>query len=320
MSSTGYYEPQGALKRKSEPPDPQDPAEPIPKKPKRLGRPPNPVEPSMADVLYRSEAIAANPAYNVDDDGNELPPLPAAPSAPAGSALESDGITVNPNETYFLRKEGRSDLEFRFLNFGNPRDQELLSDVKGLVIRQLPNMPSDYVIKIVYNMEFHETLAAISKVTGQLLGIIVYRKFRPQHFIEIVFCAVLSTAQFGGIGKSLMTRLKDKLLMEQYYHLITCADVEATGYFEKMGFSKEITLSPDIWKPRIKDYVSTVLMHCEIVPRFPVYKSGTTVIKAQYMAATEIMENHKIEHRCSKIALFRNGSRVPIDQLPDICK
>ena len=288
----------------------------IPKKSKRSGRPPSQVEPTMNDVFCRTEQIAEDPEYNVDDDGNELtsPPPSMAP------VLEGDGITVNPNANYQLRRGGRADLEFRFLNFRNREDQELLTDVKGLVIKQLPNMPPDYVIKIVYNIEFHETIAAVSKVTGQLLGIICYRKFREQHFIEIVFCAVLSTAQFGGIGKSLMTRLKDKMLMEQYYHFITCADVEATGYFEKMGFSKDITLDPSIWKPRIKDYVSTVLMHCEIVPRFPVYKNGTTLLKAQYRKTTDIMEAQGMTQNRTRVSLFQNGSRVPIDQITGICK
>lgn len=50
-------------------------------------------------------------------------------------------------------------------------------------------------------------------------------------------------------------------------HFLTYADNYAVGYFEKQGFSKEITLDRAIWAGYIKDYEGANLMQCTMLDK-----------------------------------------------------
>lgn len=48
-------------------------------------------------------------------------------------------------------------------------------------------------------------------------------------------------------------------------HFLTYADNYAVGYFEKQGFSKDITLDRSLWAGYIKDYEGGTIMQCKLL-------------------------------------------------------
>jgi histone acetyltransferase len=52
-------------------------------------------------------------------------------------------------------------------------------------------------------------------------------------------------------------------------HFLTYADNNAVGYFQKQGFTREITLPRERWCGYIKDYDGGTLMECVIHPKVP---------------------------------------------------
>ena len=112
------------------------------------------------------------------------------------------------------------------------------------------------------------------------MGGITYRLFARQQLAEIAFCAVSAVEQVKGYGTRLMDKLKVYVTQEEgCTHLITFADNNAVGYFQKQarvrcraraasreallrlaadvahaaqGFSKEILLEREKWAGYIK--------------------------------------------------------------------
>lgn len=50
-------------------------------------------------------------------------------------------------------------------------------------------------------------------------------------------------------------------------HFLTYADNYAVGYFQKQGFSKQITLPRAVWAGYIKDYEGGTIMQCRMLPK-----------------------------------------------------
>jgi len=143
---------------------------------------------------------------------------------------------------------------------------KLLSNTKFLFQKQLHKMPGEYIARLVYDENHHGMI--ILKNPYDVQAGILYRIFREQGFVEIVFCAVHSNVQVRGYGGRLMNKLKDHIYKtEGIRYYMTYADNYAVGYFRKQGFTKEITLSESIWKGYIKDYEGGTMMQCITVPR-----------------------------------------------------
>jgi histone acetyltransferase len=123
--------------------------------------------------------------------------------------------------------------------------------------------------------------ADASSQSGVIVGGITYRLFGRQQLAEIAFCAVSAVEQVKGYGTRLMDKLKGYVTKEEgCTHLITFADNNAVGYFQKQarllwhaaccyaqgsvfcvclltscaaqGFSKEILLEREKWAGYIK--------------------------------------------------------------------
>ncbi|PYH63247.1 histone acetyltransferase, variant [Aspergillus vadensis CBS 113365] len=123
-------------------------------------------------------------------------------------------------------------------------------------------MPKDYITRLVFDRT-HLSLAIIKQQqphhegsqNPEVLGGITFREFRTRQFAEIVFCAVTSHQQVKGYGAHLMAHLKDYVRATgPVMHFLTYADNYATGYFQKQGFTKQITLPKATWMGYIKDY------------------------------------------------------------------
>lgn len=139
-----------------------------------------------------------------------------------------------------------------------------LCDGMHLFSRQLPNMGTPYISRLVYDVQAFSVFLLHG---GRVSGGICSRLFSKEEFIEIVFCAVDSTYQTRGYGRLVMNYLKLYLQNIEIYDLLTCADNEAVTYFRKQGFNKhEILINPSRWVGCIKDYDGITLVHCKIRP------------------------------------------------------
>ena len=80
-----------------------------------------------------------------------------------------------------------------------------LIDLKNIYGKQLPNMPKEYIVRLVFDPN-HKSLVALKE--GTVVGGITYRVFARQQLSEVAFCAVNGSEQVKGYGTRLMNKLK----------------------------------------------------------------------------------------------------------------
>ncbi|KAH8648794.1 histone acetyltransferase GCN5-like protein [Tricladium varicosporioides] len=212
-------------------------------------------------------------------------------------------------------EERNGEIEFRVVNNSGSRESWIvLTGLKNLFQKQLPKMPKDYIARLVYDRT-HLSLAIVKKPL-EVIGGITFREFRDRKFAEIVFCAVSSDQQVKGYGAHLMAHLKDYVkATSPVMHFLTYADNYATGYFQKQGFTKEITLDKSIWMGYIKDYEGGTIMQCSMLPRIRYLEAGRMLLKQKETVLAKICavsKNHII-HQPPK--QWTNGIVTPIDPL-----
>jgi histone acetyltransferase len=172
-------------------------------------------------------------------------------------------------------------------NDGTRESGIILTGLKCLFQKQLPKMPKDYIARLVYDRT-HLSIAIV-KMPLEVIGGISFREFRERKFGEIVFCAVSSDQQVKGYGAHLMAHLKDYVrATSPVMHFLTYADNYATGYFQKQGFTKDITLEKSIWMGYIKDYEGGTLMQCSMVPRIRYLEVGRLLLKQKETVLAKI--------------------------------
>ncbi|GAB1216758.1 histone acetyltransferase [Aspergillus terreus] len=212
-------------------------------------------------------------------------------------------------------EERNGEIEYRVVNNDASRESTIiLTGLKCLFQKQLPKMPKDYIARLVYDRA-HLSLAIV-KMPREVIGGITFREFRDRRFAEIVFCAVSSHQQVKGYGAHLMAHLKDYVrATSPVMHFLTYADNYATGYFQKQGFTKEITLNKSIWMGYIKDYEGGTLMQCSVLPRIRYLELGRMLLKQKETVRAKmriLSKNHIIHPPPQQWAL---GIIVPIDPL-----
>lgn len=187
-----------------------------------------------------------------------------------------------------VSEERNGEIEFRVVNNDGAREScIILSGLKCLFQKQLPKMPKDYIARLVYDRT-HLSIAIVRKPL-EVIGGITYRAFRDRKFAEIVFCAVASDQQVKGYGAHLMAHLKDYVkATSPVMHFLTYADNYATGYFQKQGFTKEITLDNSIWMGYIKDYEGGTIMQCSMLPRIRHLEVGRMLLKQKETVLAKI--------------------------------
>ncbi|KAI9761491.1 MAG: histone acetyltransferase [Chaenotheca gracillima] len=212
-------------------------------------------------------------------------------------------------------EERNGEIEFRVVNNDGTRESWIiLTGLKCLFQKQLPKMPKDYIARLVYDRN-HLSLALV-KMPLEVLGGITFREFRDRKFAEIVFCAVSSDQQVKGYGAHLMAHLKDYVrATSPVMHFLTYADNYATGYFQKQGFSKEITLEKSTWMGYIKDYEGGTLMLCSMLPRIRYLEVGRMLLKQKEALRAKIrpLSNSHVVHRAPQ--QWVNAIVAPIDPL-----
>ncbi|TFK23962.1 hypothetical protein FA15DRAFT_593334 [Coprinopsis marcescibilis] len=175
-------------------------------------------------------------------------------------------------------------------DLNNPRMLVILTGLKTLFQKQLPNMPREYIARLVY--DDNSRCLAIIKKGYKVVGGICFRPFPHRGFAEIVFFATNSADQEKGYGGMLMDHFKAHIRKEykDIHHFLTYADNYAVGYFEKQGFSKDISLDKSVWAGYIKDYEGSTVMQCALVPRVDYLDKKSTFDKQQEAVLTKIRE------------------------------
>lgn len=211
-------------------------------------------------------------------------------------------------------EERNGQIEFRVVNNDGTRESTIiLTGLKNLFQRQLPKMPKDYITRLVYDRT-HLSLAIIKRPLEIIAGI-TFREFRSHEFAEIVFCAVSSDQQVKGYGAHLMAHLKDYVKASSpVMHFLTYADNYAIGYFQKQGFTKEITLPKSAWMGYIKDYEGGTLMQCTMLPRIRYLEAGRMLQKQKETVQAKIRSLSKSHIIHQPPQQWANGV-TPIDPL-----
>ena len=166
-------------------------------------------------------------------------------------------------ESHLRKQERDGELKLEVIkNDGSEANSRLLVALKNIFSKQLPNMPKEYIVRLVFDSRHYSMLCMKN---GNVIGGITYRPFPKQRMGEIAFCAVSANEQVKGYGTRLMNHIKEYAKeKENMTHLITFADNNAVGYFQKQGFTKEIMMEREKWYGYIKEYDGGTIMECQL--------------------------------------------------------
>ncbi|XP_072990109.1 histone acetyltransferase GCN5-like [Typha latifolia] len=263
----------------------------------RSNKPPKP----ESNPIPKVEAPGSGAAEIGGKDGNAAQSgqqnAANAASLMPGIVVKEDTVkgifteNIQTSGAYSAREEGLKREEdagrLKFLCYANDGIDEhmiWLIGLKNIFARQLPNMPKEYIVRLVMDRS-HKSMMVIRH--NLVVGGITYRPYKSQKFGEIAFCAITSDEQVKGYGTRLMNHLKQHARdVDGLTHFLTYADNNAVIYFIKQGFTKEITLEKERWLGYIKDYDGGILMECKIFPKLP-YTDLATMIRKQRQAIDE---------------------------------
>lgn len=95
-------------------------------------------------------------------------------------------------------------------------------------------------------------------------------------------------------------------------HFLTYADNYAVGYFEKQGFSKEITLDRSVWAGYIKDYEGGTIMQCTMLDKVDYLDKANILAQQQdaIMSKVRQMSRSHIVH--AGLPQFQEGAPVGV--------
>ncbi|KAJ7594315.1 Bromodomain-containing protein [Mycena floridula] len=193
-------------------------------------------------------------------------------------------------------------------NDKQPRSTVILTNLKTLFQKQLPKMPREYIARLVYDCNSRSL--AIIKRGLKVVGGICFRPFPHRGFAEIAFFATASVDQVKGYGAMLMDHFKAHIrkTYPDMMYFLTYADNYAVGYFEKQGFSKEITLERSIWAGYIKDYEGGTIMQCTMLRKVDYLDKASIIAQQQEAILTKIRQMSKSHVVYSGLPQFQDGS------------
>eukprot|EP00920_Eleutheroschizon_duboscqi_P027272 GHVT01066730.1.p1 GENE.GHVT01066730.1~~GHVT01066730.1.p1 ORF type:complete len:674 (+),score=192.13 GHVT01066730.1:405-2426(+) len=218
------------------------------------------------------------------------------------------------------REEASGILGFTCLsNDRQPAHLMQLVTSKNIFSRQLPKMPREYIVRLVFDRN-HFTFCLVKNDT--VIGGVCFRPYYPQRFAEIAFLAITSVEQVKGYGTRLMNHLKEHVKKAGIEYFLTYADNFAIGYFRKQGFSQTMTMPRERWFGYIKDYDGGTLMECKIeqnINYLRVFEMLTEQKKAVQLAVQAVkplkvypgLLHWKDERKAS-------GSPVPCESIPGL--
>lgn len=203
--------------------------------------------------------------------------------------------------------DDKEELTFEVLtNDGKLQTLEYLLQLKNIFSGELPRMPKNYIARLVFDRH-HQALMMFKqprrdlpeherpKTKKRVIGGITFRPVNAERFIEIAFCAVTSLEQRRGYGRVLMNNLKSYCQQCRWMRFLTYADNFAVTYFEKLGFSKTITMDESRYLGYIKDYTEATVMECMLHPRID-YLHIPVMIEKQREAVFDRMKEVDSSH------------------------
>lgn len=119
----------------------------------------------------------------------------ATEATPDGQAAAVQTIGAYCQREEFIAEREKTEFSFVYItNDGSPQHLMWLVGLKNIFAKQLPNMPKEYITRLVLDRR-HRSVALVRK-DDTVLGGITYRAFEPQRLGEIAFCAVTASEQF----------------------------------------------------------------------------------------------------------------------------
>jgi histone acetyltransferase len=99
-------------------------------------------------------------------------------------------------------------------------------------------------------------------------------------------------------------------------HFLTYADNYAVGYFEKQGFSKEITLDRSVWAGYIKDYEGGTIMQCTMLRKVDYLDKASIIALQQEAIMTKIRQmsrSHIVHPGLPQFQEGADGADITVD-------
>ncbi|GMH37533.1 hypothetical protein BSKO_05406 [Bryopsis sp. KO-2023] len=282
------------------------------------------------------EEFAAEQTGAANDCLSVMEPL--APDFPGHTngmvSLELDGVSSEVliehrgycrREQFLISLEKSGELTSKYVqNDGTPQHLVWLTGVKTAIMNQLPNMPREYITRVVMDRR-HRSIALIQNKEGVqadfVMGAAVYRPFHKLKFGELVFFAIDGVQQVKGFGTHLMNCLKQFARdNDGLTHLLTYADNKATGFFAKNGFSRRITLTKEQYTGYIKDYEYAVPMECVLLHQIP-YTQIPNMIKNQRRLLLNRLKQYSKSHvKRPGLDIFKSPDHelLPVNKIPGV--
>ncbi|RLN47386.1 hypothetical protein BBJ29_001946 [Phytophthora kernoviae] len=232
------------------------------------------------------------------------------PLATDGSSHATPSMMLSRDDMAKMEEDsGR--LKFEVItNDGSKEHLIQLTTLKNIFAKQLPKMPKEYIVRLVFNRNHRSML--ILKNGTHVIGGICYRPFECQKFAEIAFCAINASDQVQGYGTRLMNHLKEYVKTKNINYFLTYADNYAIGYFKKQGFTKIVSMPRLNWYGYIKDYDGGTLMECTIHNQIN-YLRITSMIHMQRKAIQD-----KIKERSRALTVYPGLDTFADGRLMDI--
>lgn len=225
------------------------------------------------------------------------------------AAIASAPIMVSRDDMAKMEEDGGLVKFDVITNDGTPEHMVQLTTLKNIFAKQLPKMPKEYIVRLVFDRNHHSMV--ILKNGTHVIGGICYRPFQPNRFAEIAFCAINAADQVKGYGTRLMNHLKEYVKQTGITHFLTYADNYAIGYFKKQGFAKVVSMPKPNWFGYIKDYDGGTLMECTIHYQIDYLRITSMVHKQRKVskADTRIVEALSFTHTWYYFRLSKTRSR-----------
>lgn len=176
-------------------------------------------------------------------------------------------------------------------NNGKPAVMKNLIDLKNIFAKQLPKMPKEYIVRLVFDFK-HESIV-LKDQKDVIFGGVTYCLFDEVLLCEIVFLAISSEHQIKGFGTILMNQLKTEMQKKKIAFMMTCADNLAIGYFQKQGFHSGLLMPSALYKGYLKDYEGSTLMECLLDDKVNYNLIGTQIRRYKERLHSEIEKKIK---------------------------
>jgi histone acetyltransferase len=126
---------------------------------------------------------------------NDKPQTSQQPNSASSLLVCETGLGFSARDKNIKTEEDKGQIEFHVIkNDGNLRNLKLLTDLKNIISKQLPKMPKEYIVRLVFDKK-HESMIIMKNNVEKVIGGVCYRPNYEQGFIEIAFLAISSLEQ-----------------------------------------------------------------------------------------------------------------------------